>query len=102
MKTITVEELKERLDRGEKVNLIDVREPHEYEEVNMGGKLVPLPKILSMQIDEIEDLKDEEVVIHCKSGQRSMMACLSLEGQGFTNTVNVNGGILAWLEKYGQ
>ena len=66
MQNITVEELKARMDAGEKINLIDCREPHEYAEFNIGGKLIPLGKIQSMQIDEIEDLKDEEVIIHCR------------------------------------
>ena len=101
MKNITVEELKAKLDSGEKVNLIDCREPHEYLEANLGGKLIPLGKIQTMQIDEIEDLKEEEVIIQCRSGRRSMMACLVLEGLGFTNTYNLEGGILAWQEKYG-
>ncbi|ANE50222.1 rhodanese-like domain-containing protein [Flavisolibacter tropicus] len=101
MKEISVEELKQRLDNGEKINLIDCREPHEYEEANLGGKLVPLGKIQTMQIEDIEDLKDEEVIIHCRSGKRSMMACLILEQMGFTNTNNVTGGILAWQEKFG-
>ena len=101
MKQISVEELKAKMDSGEKINLIDCREPHEYEEANLGGKLVPLGKIQTMQIEDIEDLKDEEVIIHCRSGQRSMMACMVLDQMGFTNTVNVTGGILAWKEKYG-
>jgi rhodanese-related sulfurtransferase len=101
MKEISVEELKQRLDSGEKINLIDCREPHEYEEANLGGKLVPLSKIQTMQIEDIEHLKDDEVIIHCRSGKRSMMACLILEQMGFTNTNNVTGGILAWQEKYG-
>lgn len=102
MKIITVEELKQKLDSGEKVNLIDVREPHEYEEANLGGKLVPLGKIQTMQIDELEDLKDEEVILQCRSGKRSMMACMMLEQMGFTNTYNLEGGILAWIDKYGS
>jgi rhodanese-related sulfurtransferase len=102
MKNITVEQLKEKLDSGEKVNLIDCREPHEYAEYNIGGKLVPLGKIQTMQIDDIEDLKDEEVIVHCRSGQRSMMACMVLDQMGFTNTNNVVGGILAWKEKFDQ
>lgn len=102
MKEISVEELKQKLDSGEKVNLIDCREPHEYEEANLGGKLVPLGKIQTMQTEDIEHLKDEEVIIHCRSGKRSMMACLMLEQMGFTNTYNVTGGILAWQEKYGS
>ncbi len=101
MKHITVEELKARMDSGEKINLIDCREPHEYEEANLGGKLVPLGKIQTMQIEDIEDLKDEEVIVHCRSGQRSQMACMVLDQMGFSNTVNVTGGILAWKEKYG-
>jgi rhodanese-related sulfurtransferase len=51
------------MDRGEKVNLIDCREPHEYEEANLGGRLIPLAKIQTMQIEEIEDLKNEEVIV---------------------------------------
>lgn len=101
MKNITVEELKERIDRGEKLNLIDCREPHEYEEANLGGRLIPLGKIQTMQIEEIEDLKDEEVIVHCRSGKRSVMACLMLEQMGFMNTTNVVGGILEWQEKFG-
>lgn len=101
MKEISVEELKQKLESGEKINLIDCREPHEYEEANLGGKLFPLGKIQTMQVEDIEHLKDEEVIIHCRSGKRSMMACLILEQLGFTNTYNVTGGIVAWHEKYG-
>lgn len=102
MQTITVEELKARMDAGEKLNLIDVREPHEYAEFNIGAKLIPLGKIQTMQTDELDDLKNEEVIIHCRSGQRSMMACLFLDTMGFTNTKNVVGGVLAWQEKFGK
>ncbi len=101
MKNISVEELKQKLDNGENIHLIDCREPHEYLEGNIGGKLVPLGKIQTMQIDELEDLKDEEVIVHCRSGKRSMMACMVLEQLGFKNTTNVDGGILAWQEKFG-
>lgn len=102
MKTITVEQLKQKLDKGEKINLIDVREPHEYAEANLGGKLVPLGKIQTMQIEELEDLKDEEVIVHCRSGKRSMMACLVLDQLGFKDTYNLEGGILEWIDKYGM
>ena len=102
MKSITVEELKQRMDNGEKINLIDCREPYEYEEFNLGGKLVPLGKIQTMQVEELEDLKDEEVLVHCRSGKRSMMACMVLDQMGFKNTYNVEGGILAWKEKFGD
>jgi rhodanese-related sulfurtransferase len=101
MKVINVDELKEKIDRGEEVNLVDVREPHEYEEANIGGRLVPLGKVQTMQVDELEDLKDKEVIVYCRSGRRSMMACQMLEQAGFINTYNLEGGILAWIEKYG-
>ncbi|SDM83224.1 rhodanese-like domain-containing protein [Siphonobacter aquaeclarae] len=94
---ITVQELKERLDKGEKLNLIDVRNPDEYEEQNIGGLLIPLGD-LPDRIEEIENLKDEEVLIHCRSGARSARAQQFLEAQGFTNVRNVLGGILAWNE----
>lgn len=90
------------MDAGEKLNLIDVREPNEYQEFNIGAKLVPLGKIQSMQADELDDLKDEEVILHCRSGKRSATAAMFLETMGFTNTVNVEGGILAWQEKFGR
>jgi rhodanese-related sulfurtransferase len=100
MTNITVEQLKEKLDSGEKVNLIDCREPHEYEESHIGGTLIPLGKIQTMQVDEIEDLMEEEVIVYCRSGRRSVMACMVLDQMGFKNTVNVEGGILAWQEKF--
>ena len=98
MQNISVEELKDRMDAGEKINLLDVREPHEYAEFNIGAKLIPLGKIQTMQIDEIEDLKEEEVIIYCRSGQRSMVACMFLDTLGFKNTKNLTGGMLAWQE----
>jgi rhodanese-related sulfurtransferase len=100
MENITVEELKARMDAGEKINLIDCREPDEYAEFNIGGKLVPLGKITSMQADELDELKEEEVIVHCRSGKRSVTACLFLEAVGFKNTVNVVGGVLDWQAKF--
>ena len=99
MTEISVEQLKARMDAGEKLNLLDVREPSEYAEFNIGGLLFPLGKIQGMQIEDIEDLRNEEVIINCRSGKRSMMACMMLEQMGFTKTVNVVGGILDWQEK---
>lgn len=96
MTQISAQELKERMDKGEKLHIIDVREPSEYAEYNIGGKLVPLGKIAGMQLEDIEDLKDEELIIHCKAGSRSMQACLILEQAGFTNVVNVTGGVMAF------
>ena len=74
MQSITVQELKKRLNAGEKLNILDVREPYEYAEYNIGGKLIPLGKIQSMQIDELEDWKEQEVIVHCRSGARSATA----------------------------
>ncbi|MGE5519798.1 MAG: rhodanese-like domain-containing protein [Candidatus Dadabacteria bacterium] len=102
MKIITVEELKNKLESGEKVNLIDCREPHEYEQANLGGKLVPLGKFQTMQVEELEDLKDEDVFIYCRSGKRSAMACMILDQLGFKSTFNVEGGILDWQKKFGN
>lgn len=102
MKEITVEQLKQRIDGGEQLHIIDVREPAEYTEYNIGAKLIPLGQVMAMQLDEIEDLKDEELIIHCRSGMRSMQACLFLETAGFKNVVNVTGGAMAWQEKFGD
>ena len=102
MENITVEQLKSRIEAGEKLNVIDVREPDEYAAFNIGAQLIPLGKIQSMQIEEIEDLKNDELIIHCRSGKRSMTACLFLETMGFTNTKNLEGGMLAWQEKFGE
>ena len=101
MQHISVSDLKQKIDRGEKINLIDCREPHEYAESNIGGQLFPLGKIQTMQTEDIDHLKGEEVIIYCRSGRRSMMACMVLDSMGFSNTVNVTGGILEWQEKYG-
>jgi len=100
MKTITVEDLKAKLDAGEQINLLDVREPHEHAAFNIGGQLFPLGLVQSLQLDEIEYLKNEEVFIYCRSGNRSGQACLMLEPYGFTNVINVVGGMLAWQEKF--
>ena len=100
MQTITVDEVKQRLDAGEKLNIVDVREPYEHEEFNIGGILYPLGQIKTMQVDELEDLKDKEVIVYCRSGNRSGQACLVLDTLGFTNTKNLVGGMLAWQEKF--
>ena len=99
MQNISVEELKIRLDQGEKINIIDVREPHENAEFNIGGTLIPLGKIQTMQVEELDDLKDQEIVLYCRSGNRSGQACLILDTLGFKNTKNLTGGMLAWQEK---
>ncbi|NCU03766.1 MAG: rhodanese-like domain-containing protein [Chitinophagaceae bacterium] len=101
MKIITAEELKARIDAGEQLNIVDVREPHEHDEFNIGGTLYPLGRILSMDVDELEELKEQEVIFYCRSGNRSGQACMFAETMGFTNVVNLAGGMLNWREKYG-
>ncbi len=101
MTNITPEELKARMDGGEKLHIVDVREPWEYAEYNIGAQLIPLGRIQGMQIDELEDLKDKEVIMHCKMGGRSMQACMILETAGFKNVVNLTGGMVAWKQKFG-
>ncbi|NCT95342.1 MAG: rhodanese-like domain-containing protein [Chitinophagaceae bacterium] len=101
MQTISVEDLKAKLDAGESIHLVDVREPHEHAEFNIGGILLPLGQVQIMQVDAIEDLKEEPVYIYCRSGNRSGQACLILETVGFKNVINVSGGMLAWKEKNG-
>jgi rhodanese-related sulfurtransferase len=100
MTIITADEVKVRLDAGENVNLVDVREPAEHAEFNIGGILLPLGMIQMMQTDDIEHLKNEEVICYCRSGQRSMQASLMLETFGFTHVKNLTGGMLGWQEKF--
>lgn len=102
MNIITVQELKYRIDKGDNLRIIDVREPNEYAEFNIGGQLLPLGQIANMQVDSIEDFKDEELIIHCRAGSRSMQACMILEQLGFKNVVNVTGGMLAWQQMIQQ
>jgi rhodanese-related sulfurtransferase len=102
MENITSEELKKRIDSGEALHIVDVREPHEHEEFNIGGILVPLGDIRAMQVDELEDLKEEEVIVYCRSGGRSGQAAMILETMGFSNVKNLVGGMLAWQEKFGK
>jgi rhodanese-related sulfurtransferase len=101
MTTITAEELKQRLDAGEALQLVDVREPEERAAFNIGGIFLPLGQIQTMQTDEIDDLKNQEVIFYCRSGNRSGQACLMLEAMGFTNVKNLVGGMNDWQGKFG-
>ncbi|HMP91496.1 MAG TPA: rhodanese-like domain-containing protein [Phnomibacter sp.] len=102
MTQTSVEAVKARLDAGETLNLVDVREDHERADFNIGGIHHKLGLIQAMQVDELEALKDQEVIVYCRSGNRSTQACLILDTIGFTNTVNLAGGMLAWEEKFGR
>jgi len=98
---ISVINLKKRLDAGEKINLIDVRETFEFEEFNLNGTLIPLGELPS-RIDEIEHLKNEEIIVHCRSGKRSQTAQQFLLQMGFQNVRNLLGGILDWQSHFGS
>ncbi len=102
MLTITAAELKARIDAGEQLNIVDVREPYEHEEFNIGGVLLPLGNIKMMMVDELENYKDKELIVYCRSGNRSGQACMMLDAMGFTNTKNLLGGMLVWQETFGK
>jgi len=96
MKEISVQELKEKIDKGEDFQLIDVREDFEYEVSNLGGLLIPLGGIL---IEANKVAKDKPVIVQCRSGKRSAAAIMQLEQLGYTNLYNLQGGILAWANE---
>lgn len=97
MKEITVQELKALMDAKADFQLIDVREPHEFEEGNLGGELIPMAEVPT-NIGRISTAK--QVVIHCRSGGRSANIIRWLENNhGFTNLYNLKGGILAWVQQ---
>jgi rhodanese-related sulfurtransferase len=99
MVDITVQELKAKLDNKEEFLFIDVREPHEFEEFNIGARLIPLGT-LPDALEELEAYKNKEIVVHCRSGARSGRAKEFLVANGFTNVSNLLGGALAWAEAY--
>ena len=96
MKEVTVQELKSMIDDNVAFQLIDVREPFEYEVSNINGLNIPLNGIL-LEADKVA--KDIPVIIQCRSGKRSAQAVMLLEQQGYTNLSNLQGGILAWKEE---
>ncbi len=100
MQEITTGSLKSKIDQGDKLNMIDVREPSEREEFNIGGKHIPLGRFRNDDIDELDELKDQEVIVYCRSGNRSGQAALILENKGFTNVNNLKGGMKKWQEDF--
>jgi adenylyltransferase/sulfurtransferase len=97
MKEVTVQDLKEMMDAGADFQLIDVREPHEFDICNLEGELIPQGEIPG-NVDRIS--KDKKVVVHCRSGARSGNMVQWLEqNHGFTNLYNLKGGILAWAKE---
>jgi adenylyltransferase/sulfurtransferase len=97
MSEITAQELKRRIDRGEDVFILDVRNPPEFQICRIpGSTLLPLPE-LPQRFRELST--DRELVVHCKSGMRSAKAIAFLRQQGFTKLTNLQGGILAWADQ---
>lgn len=97
MEDIYVKELKERLEKGEKFHFLDVREEWEYEEDNLGALNIPLGE-LPKKLAKLEKWKDDEIIVHCRSGARSGNAKKFMEGKGFSKVRNVLGGIIAYRE----
>jgi len=95
MEEITVKEVKDRLNAGENFTFIDVREVWEYEEDNIGAQNIPLAEIPN-KLNDLADLKEVEIVIHCKSGNRASQAQMYLRQQGFQAVINMKGGIEAF------
>jgi molybdopterin/thiamine biosynthesis adenylyltransferase/rhodanese-related sulfurtransferase len=93
---ITPRDLKSRLDRGDDLFVLDVREPHEYQICNLGGHLIPLGD-LSRRMTELDSSR--EIVAHCRSGKRSAEAVEFLRKAGFRKVLNLKGGILAWSDE---
>lgn len=98
---VTAQELRQKLASGEKIVLIDVREPWENEAFNIGGQLMPIGALMNT-FWELEDHKDDEIVVYCRSGARSGMAQALLQAQGFSKVRNLIGGMLAWQEAFGD
>ncbi len=93
---ISPRELKSRLDRGDDLFILDVREPHEYQICNLGGHLIPLGD-LSRRVSELDSSR--EIVAHCRSGKRSAEAVEFLQKAGFRKVHSLKGGILAWSDE---
>jgi rhodanese-related sulfurtransferase len=98
---IDVKELKAKMERGDQFVLLDVREPHENAEFNVGGYLIPMGKFPAAA-EQLDEHKDEEVIVYCRSGRRSATVQYILQQSGFRNVRNLEGGMLAWLETFGQ
>lgn len=98
---ITAQELHDKLAAGEKILLIDVREPWEHDEFNLGGDLVPLGDLMN-KMWELEDHKHDDIVLYCRSGNRSGMAQGLMMANGFTHVRNLTGGVLSWMNAYGM
>ena len=99
MNDITVTELKSRMDNKEDLIIIDVREPFEYDMYNIGARLIPLGQ-LPQALESLEEYKDREIILHCRSGARSGSAKQMMMQNGFQHVRNLLGGMLAWQEAF--
>jgi rhodanese-related sulfurtransferase len=99
MNDITVEELKEKFENKDDFIFIDVREPYEYEEFNLRAELIPLGSLIA-HLEDLDEFKDKEIVIHCRSGQRSGAAKETLKQLGYPKVRNLLGGVLDWQSKF--
>ena len=97
---IQVEELKDKLDAKEDFILIDVREDYERAEFNIGGQHIPLGAI-PVNMEDLEDHKEDEIVVYCRSGNRSGQAVAYMQQLGFKNVRNLVGGMLEWNRRLG-
>ncbi|SPE29006.1 putative adenylyltransferase/sulfurtransferase MoeZ (Includes: Sulfur carrier protein CysO adenylyltransferase; Sulfur carrier protein CysO sulfurtransferase) [Candidatus Sulfotelmatomonas gaucii] len=93
---ISVTELKQRLDAGDDLFILDVREPYEYQIANIGGKLIPQNEV-PQRLAEID--RNREIIVHCRSGARSQRIAEFLAAQGYPNVKNLAGGVLAWADQ---
>lgn len=98
---ITVKELKEKMATEDGFVLLDVREPHEHADFDIGGNLIPLGDVPNALAD-LEEYKDREIIVYCRSGRRSASAQAFLQQNGFKNVRNLEGGMLAWEEAFGR
>jgi adenylyltransferase/sulfurtransferase len=95
---ISVQDYKEMRDRGEEPFVLDVRKPYEAEICTLGGKLIPVDE-LEDRLDELEEHRDEDIVVYCRSGARSGRAVEMMRSYGFSRAVNLAGGVLAWSDE---
>ncbi|MDQ3142677.1 MAG: rhodanese-like domain-containing protein [Bacteroidota bacterium] len=101
MDDITVEELKNKMNKNDSFILIDVRENYEHTEFNIGGTLASLNASLAYKIDELKGHEQDEIIVYCKSGNRSGIAKNMFIQAGFKNVRNLIGGMIAWRNRIG-
>lgn len=93
---MTVQQLKQRMDAGEDLFILDVREPYEFQIANIGGKLIPQNEV-PQRLSEID--REREIIVHCRSGVRSQRVAEFLQQSGYGKVANLSGGILAWADQ---